>query len=258
MTLTLTALPGSLNPGETILSGPLLAAMLVAAIAGLLSCASPCVLPLLPGYIGYVTGLSAGRPEARTRVAVLGATLFVLGFTAVFVAGLNAAAYVGDLLAARQPTLMRLGGVLVIAMGVMFMGVGTQRAWQVRWRPRTGLAGAPLLGVVFATGWAPCTGPTLAAVLTLATGTQDQAVLVRGTSLALAYSLGLGTPFVIFAAGLTRTRRLTRWITAHHRGMQLVGGGVLVVVGVLMASGLWVDMTASLQTRLVSGFTTVL
>lgn len=247
-----------IDPAGAVLSGPPIAAMAIAALAGLISCASPCVLPLLPGFLGYITGLSPDREHARTVVVITGAFLFVLGFASVFVLGVSAFAFAGDLLRGQQTIMLRAGGIVVIAMGIVFLGFGGQRSWQLRWRPRSGLLGAPVLGMVFATGWAPCTGPTLAAVLTLATTTGDQNAAVRGTGLALAYSLGLGLPFILFALGSTRYRRVTRWISAHHRRVQAFGGGMLLVVGALMVSGVWVDLTSYVQTRLVNGFTTVL
>ena len=247
-----------LDPADAVLSGPLIAAMSVAALAGLVSFASPCVLPLLPGFLGYITGLAPDGKRPRTLVVCTGAFLFVLGFATVFVLEVSAFAFAGDLLGGQQQVVLRLGGVMVIIMGLVFIGLGGQRSWQLRWRPRSGLLGAPLLGMVFATGWAPCTGPTLAAVLTLATTIGDHSAAVRGTALASAYSLGLGLPFILFALGSTRYLRVSRWISAHHHGVQLLGGGMLIAVGALLVSGWWVNLTSYVQTRLVNGFTTVL
>lgn len=247
-----------LDPAGAILSGPLIAAMAVAALAGLVSFASPCVLPLLPGFLGYITGLAPSGQRPRTLVVSTGAFLFVLGFATIFVLEVSAFALVGSLFRGQQQAVLRVGGVLVMLMGLVFIGLGGQGTWQLRWRPRSGLLGAPLLGMVFATGWAPCTGPTLAAVLTLATTVGDDNAAMRGGALASAYSLGLGLPFVLFALGSTRYRRVNRWISAHHRGVQVLGGGMLIAVGALLVSGWWVTLTAYLQTRLVNGFTTVL
>jgi cytochrome c-type biogenesis protein len=138
-------------------------------------------------------------------------------------------------------------------MGLVFLGVGSQRQAKIAWRPRAGLAGAPLLGAVFALGWAPCTGPTLAAVLVLASTTVDPQVW-RGVVLAVAYGLGLGLPFVLIAAGLDRAGRASGWLRRHQRTIQVVGGVMLVLVGLLMVTGLWQDMNTWLQTELVNGF----
>ena len=247
-----------LDPADAVLSGPLIAAMSVAALAGLISFASPCVLPLLPGFLGYITGLAPDGERPQALLVSTGASLFVLGFATIFLLEVSAFTFAGDLLRGQQEVLLRVGGMVVIAMGLVFIGLGGQRSWQLRWRPRSGLLGAPLLGMVFATGWAPCTGPTLAAVLTLATTLGDHNAAVRGTALASAYSLGLGLPFVLFALGSTRYRRASRWVSAHHHGVQLLGGGMLIAVGALLVSGWWVDLTSYLQTRLVNDFTTVL
>jgi cytochrome c-type biogenesis protein len=226
----------------------------VAAFAGLVSFASPCVLPLVPGFLGYVTGLT-GEPlaeKSRGRM-VTGALLFVVGFTAVFVLGSIFVTTAGRALIEHRTLLMRLGGVVVILMGLVFLGVGSQREAKIAWRPKAGLAGAPVLGAVFALGWAPCTGPTLAAVLVLASTTVDPQVW-RGVVLAVAYGLGLGLPFLLIAAGLDRAGRASGWLRRHQRTIQVVGGVMLVLVGLLMVTGLWQSMNTWLQTELVNGF----
>jgi cytochrome c-type biogenesis protein len=243
-----------LAASDTVTSGALPLAVVVAALAGLVSFASPCVLPLVPGFLGYVTGLT-GEPLAersRSRM-VTGALLFVVGFTAVFVVGSIFVTTAGRALIEHRTLLLRVGGVLVILMGLVFLGVGTQRQAKITWRPRAGLAGAPVLGAVFALGWAPCTGPTLAAVLVMATATQDPQV-GRSVLLATAYGLGLGLPFVLIAAGLDRAGRASGWLRRHQRGIQVFGGVMLVLVGLLMVTGAWQDLNTWLQTELVSQF----
>jgi cytochrome c-type biogenesis protein len=243
-----------LAASDTVTSGALPLAVVVAALAGLVSFASPCVLPLVPGFLGYVTGLT-GEPLAdrsRSRM-VTGALLFVVGFTAVFVVGSIFVTTAGRALIEHRTLLLRVGGVLVIVMGLVFLGVGTQRQAKIAWRPRAGLAGAPVLGAVFALGWAPCTGPTLAAVLVMATATQDPQV-GRSVLLATAYGLGLGLPFVLIAAGLDRAGRASGWLRRHQRGIQVFGGVMLVLVGLLMVTGAWQDLNTLLQTELVSQF----
>lgn len=257
---------------ELVLSGPLLLAAAVAALAGLVSFASPCVLPLVPGFLGYLGGMTPGAAReaapagrgapgrgspGRGRL-LLGALLFVLGFTVVFLAMSVVISGLGLALVEHQGTLLRIGGVVVAALGlVMILQPGA--SWQVRWRPAAGLAGAPLLGVVFGLGFTACTGPALAAIQTLGTSIlpgDDQVgrALVLGT----AYSLGLGLPFLLVAAGLGWVSRASRWLRDHYLLIQRVGGAVLVLLGLLMVSGVWESATAWIQSRLVSGFETVL
>ncbi len=138
-------------------------------------------------------------------------------------------------------------------MGLVFVGLGSQREARIHWRPRAGLLGAPLLGAVFALGWAPCTGPTLAAVLVMASASADPQV-ARGVTLAVAYGLGLGLPFLLVAAGLDRAGRASGWLRRHQRGIQVAGGALLVVVGLLLLTGVWEDLNRWVQTDLVSGF----
>ena len=246
--------------GATATSGALPVAVAVAVAAGTVSFASPCVLPLVPGFLGYVTGLSDVALERRSRGRlVIGAVLFVLGFSVVFIVASVAVSALGLLLKEHLALLLRVGGVVVIAMALVFLGVGSQRAWQPRWRPAAGLAGAPLLGVVFGLGWAPCIGPTFGAILALSTTLSgDSESVRRGLVLTLAYCLGLGVPFVLIAAGYSRAGRASAWLRRHHRGTQIFGGVLLLVVGVLLVTGVWQAVTTTVQTRLVNGFTTVI
>jgi cytochrome c-type biogenesis protein len=248
------------DAGTTIASGALPLALVLALVAGFVSFASPCVLPLVPGFLGYVTGLSDVALEKRGRGRLLlGALLFVLGFSVVFIAVSATASAVGAALFAHRLLLMRVGGVVVIALALVFLGLGSQRTWQPSWRPAAGLAGAPLLGVVFGLGMSPCTGPTFAAILALTVPLSGGGSGVgRGVVLAVAYSLGLGLPFLLIAGGYSRAGRASGWLRRHHRAIQVVGGVLLFAVGLLLVTGVWDTLTAQLQSRLVSGFETVI
>lgn len=246
--------------GSTVTSGALPVAILVAIAAGFVSFASPCVLPLVPGFLGYVTGLSGVSLEQRGRGRLmLGAFLFVLGFSAVFIVVAVTVSAAGAVLKEHQSLLMRLGGIIVIVMALVFLGIGSQRTFAPRWRPAAGLAGAPLLGMVFGLGWAPCTGPTFGAIMALSTALSgDEQAVARGIGLASAYSAGLGLPFLLIAGGYSRAGRASHWLREHHRGIQITGGVLLLIVGLLLVTGLWESVTTAMQTRLVEQFRTVL
>lgn len=257
--MTPTLVLASVGPGSAVTAGALPVALFVAVAAGLVSFASPCVLPLVPGFLGYFAGLPATTLEGTSRPRlVLGALLFVIGFSAVFIVGAAAFASAGALLVGQRALLSRIGGAVVILMALTFLGVGGQRSWRPTLRARPGLVGAPVMGVVFGIGWAPCTGPTLAAVMTLATTMGDQQAVIRGVALAMAYCLGLGLPFLAIAGLYSRAARLTGWLRRRQRQVQVTGAGMLLVVGTLLVTGLWDTATAALQARLVSTFTTVL
>jgi cytochrome c-type biogenesis protein len=256
-----------------ITDGPLLVAAAVAALVGLISFASPCVLPLVPGYLSYVAGLvgtgpavtapastagtggtaTAVRADADTRSPrarmVLGALLFVLGFTVVFVAFGALFGGLGRLLLQWSDLLTRVLGVVTIVVGVGFLGrlPLLQRTTRLSARPAAGLAGAPLLGVVFGLGWTPCLGPTLAAVNSLAF---SEATAVRGALLGVAYCLGLGVPFVLAALGARWAMGATSVLRRHARTVTRIGGAVLVVVGVLLVTGAWNEMMGWLRSWL--------
>ncbi|SCX60273.1 cytochrome c-type biogenesis protein [Klenkia marina] len=260
---------------DLVTDGSLVVAVAVAALVGVISFASPCVLPLVPGYLGYVAGLSgthataatdpghraaaaapaqpAGSPVAQVapprhrprspispgRGRVLtGAALFVAGFTVVFMSFGAAFGGLGRLLLEWAPVITRAMGVVTILMGLAFLGglSWLQRERRVQRRPPAGLAGAPLLGMVFGLGWTPCLGPTLSAVNALA---YSEASATRGAILALAYCLGLGMPFLFIASGARRALTLSRFARTHARTVTRVGGAVLIVLGLLMVTGSW-------------------
>ncbi len=258
--------------GNTAASGPVLLALGAAMLAGLVSFASPCVIPLVPGYLSYLTGLvatevdddagaddRAGGAAVRTRrtlrLRVAGAALlFVAGFTTVFL--LVSVLFFGMITPLRQhqELLQRVGGVVTIVLGLAFIGLIPALQRDMRFSPRrmTTLLGAPLLGGVFALGWAPCVGPTLSSVLIAAYST-DGATAARGAVLVAAYCLGLGVPFIAIALGSTSALRAMGALRRHMRVIQIVGGVALVLVGLALVTGVWADVVAWLQVRFVNG-----
>ena len=266
---------------QTAASGPLLLALGACVLAGLVSFASPCVVPLVPGSLAYMASIvGAERPavtvqaaeqrraeastltleQQRQRVSsrrrvVLAAVLFVAGFTVVFV--LLSAMVLGTVqyLAPQQELLQRLGGVVTILMGLVFIGAipALQRDTRMQPKALSTWAGAPLLGAVFALGWTPCLGPTLAAALSVAAGTGLDAA--RGVLLIVAYCLGLGLPFIVVAFGSTRAIRTVGWLQRHTRTIQIVGGIMLIVVGILLLSGIWTQFVYWLRDFAVSDTT---
>ena len=245
-------------------AGPLLVALAVCLLAGLVSFASPCVVPLVPGYLSYLAavvgvddsdtddGQLKTRATARWRVAG-SAALFVAGFTAVFLLGTVAVLGTASSLITNQLVLQRVGGVLTIVMGLVFVGFIPALQRQARFSPRqfTTVAGAPLLGAVFALGWTPCLGPTLTGVITVASATQG-ANVARGIMLVIAYCLGLGIPFVLLAFGSAGAVAGLAWLRRHTRAIQIFGGVLLIAVGAALVTGVWNDFVSWLRDAFVS------
>lgn len=270
-----------MSAGTFVTDGPLILAVPVAALAGLVSFASPCVLPLVPGYLSYVAGLSGAEleerePAAPREVAVAdgdtlvrvaapvvkrrrvrsrvtaGALLFVLGFTLVFMAYGAAFGSLGTALRRHERGIEQVLGVVTIVLGLAFAGAFSKlmvanREWRVRWLPARGLAGAPILGALFAVGWTPCLGPTLAAVQGLAL---SSATAGRGATLSAAYCLGLGVPFVLVAVGLRHGLGAIAAVRRHTRAVMIVGGLLLVVTGILEVTGEWNSLIINLRQHL--------
>ena len=265
---------------SAVQDGSLLIALPVAAAAGLVSFLSPCVLPLVPGYLSFVTGLSgqelgdtrgglqqpAGDTLVRTEAPVrtqapvrrarvlAGSVLFVLGFSAVFVTSGALFGGLGGLLVEYRSVVDRVLGALTVLLGLVFLGLvpGLQREVRFHRLPSPGLAGAPLLGVLFGVGWTPCLGPTLAAVQTLA---YTQASAGRGALLTAGYCAGLGIPFVLTGLAFRRALGAFAVVRRHSALVMRIGGGLLVLVGLLLVSGLWETLMLDVRSW-VGGFET--
>ena len=239
---------------ETAAAGPLLVALGLCVLAGLVSFASPCVVPLVPGYLSYLAAVVGADEPASRRWRVAGsALLFVAGFTAVFVLGTVAVLGMTSTLITNQILLQRIGGAITIVMGLVFIGFFPALQRQARFTPRrwAGLAGAPLLGAVFALGWTPCLGPTLTGVIAVASAT-DGADVARGVTLVLAYCLGLGIPFILLALGSGWAVNGFGWLRRHTRGIQVFGGALLIAVGLALLTGLWNDFISFVRDAFVS------
>lgn len=247
-----------MSPEAIIGSGALWIAIPVAMLAGLVSFLSPCVLPLVPGYLGFLGGAVAPRSasgtggqatqgtETATRGRlVLGVLLFILGFTLVFVLYTVLGGTVGVFLLQWGDLITRILGVVIIAMGLVFLGLFgfAQREFRFHVDSKAGIVGAPLLGVALGIGWAPCMGPTLAAIIALSFNAGDP---VRAGFLGLAYSLGLGIPFLLVALGFGWATKAVGFLRRHIRVVNIVGGVMLVLLGVLMVTGLWTDIMSRL------------
>ncbi|MGK8520765.1 cytochrome c biogenesis CcdA family protein [Nocardia asteroides] len=266
---------------QTAASGPLLLALGACLLAGLVSFASPCVVPLVPGYLSYLAGLvGAEAPPATVaeatgtraagpgsvavaqslragRMRVAGAAgLFVAGFTVVFVLATATVFGVIQTLNVNRELLQRIGGVVTVLMGLVFIGLVPALQRDTRMEPRrlTSILGAPLLGGVFALGWTPCLGPTLSGVMAVAAGT-DGTTAARGVALIVAYCLGLGLPFVVLAFGSASALRGVGWLRRNSRTIQIIGGMLLVAVGAALVTGAWDQFVAWVRDAFVSEVT---
>ena len=233
-----------------LLSGNLILALPIAAIAGFISFASPCVIPLVPGYLTYAAGYSKSRGKL-----LLGSLLFVLGFTALFVAYGALFGSLGSTISTNQRTISVVLGIFTILMGLIFMGqINLMRTFKLNRIANSGLLGAPILGFLFGLGWTPCIGPALAAVQTLAI---ESASAERGAVLSVAYCLGLGTPFILSGLFLDRSQSMRKFLAKNGERISFIGGALLILIGIMQITGYWDTLMNSLR-GLISGFEPIL
>ncbi len=247
---------------EIAMSGNLVPALLVSVLAGIVSFASPCVVPLVPGYLSYLAAVVGVDEDSRfgsrgVRLRVAGAAgLFILGFTVVFLMGTIAILGLTSTVIGNQLLLQRIGGALTIVMGLVFMGFIPALQRQARFTPKavSTVGGAPLLGAVFGLGWTPCLGPTLTGVIAVASATEGSNI-ARGVVLVIAYCLGLGIPFLLLALGSARAVHALGWLRRHTRTIQIFGGVLLVAVGVALVTGLLNEFVTWIRDAFVTNTT---
>jgi cytochrome c-type biogenesis protein len=235
---------------DQVFDGGILLASLVALIAGFVSFASPCVIPLVPGYLAYVSGVAGSK-----RKVFLGALLFVLGFSVLFISYGALFGELGSRILNNSTLLSRLLGALTIFFGLIFLFPDKfYRSFKAPFFARSGLVSAPLLGFMFGLGWTPCIGPTLGAVQTLAI---IEASALRGAFLSFVYCIGLGLPFLLFALFIDKSKALQQAIAKRGRAISIIGGSFLILIGLMQILGLWESLMASLRGT-ISGFIPVI
>lgn len=235
-----------MSVADTVTGGSLLLAFPLALLAGFVSFASPCVLPLVPGYVGVVTGVTGAELEEHTTPRnsriLAGVGLFILGFSVVFISYGALLGFAGEVLLQYQEPIQRVLGVVIIVLGIGFMGAFPWLQREVRWHvsPTLGIWSAPVLGVLFGLGWTPCIGPTLAAVQALVF---SEGSALRGALLSLAYCIGLGLPFLIIALAFQRMAGAVKWLRQHSVWVLRFGGATLILIGLLLVTGMWNEIS---------------